>query len=446
MPHLHPFLRLIYLFLRVLAWLTGHLFYRQRLVLGRSHLQGFHGPAIVVVNHPSTLMDVLNVGVPIPTEMFFLANYGLFKHPVSNWILSRLFCIPIKRKEDVRAGETRDNNSAFEQSFRHLEKEGILYIAPEGYSWMNRWVREFKTGTARIAFGSESRNNWQLGLSIYPVGLTYSAPNLFRSEVVINYGEPLVVSEWSTVWQQNGEAAIDQLTAELQQRVTALTVHTRDEVGEAFTARLEEMLANEHPLSPTATFQRSQKLANEQIDNEVLRLQITEYYAALQATHLSDQGVQKATQHQGGTTMLAAFFLTLGFPLFVVGYAFWWLPLFLPWLLPKTLKLYVGYDSTLKTVTGLITIPLWLWAVYSVVHHFSGNSGLAWLVLIGFVALAFFIERYMDVFQRFREKMKALAFAQQQPAEWSDLVAKRRQILNGLGFNKLINHNVSNIN
>ncbi|MCY7330088.1 MAG: 1-acyl-sn-glycerol-3-phosphate acyltransferase, partial [Saprospiraceae bacterium] len=181
MPHLHPFLRLIYFFLRVLAWLSGHLFYRQRLVFGRPYLQDFHGPAIVISNHPSTLMDILNVGEPVPKEMFFLANYGLFKNPVSNWILSRLYCIPIKRKEDVEEGEVRNNDSAFEKSFQHLEKQGILYIAPEGYSWMNRWVREFRTGTARIAFGAESRNNWQLGLKIYPVGLTYSAANLFRS-------------------------------------------------------------------------------------------------------------------------------------------------------------------------------------------------------------------------------------------------------------------------
>ncbi len=430
MPHLHPVLRLIYFFLRIMAWSTGHLFYRQRLVLGRPHLQDFHGPAIVISNHPSTLMDVLNVGVPIPKAMFFLANYGLFKHPVSNWILSRMFCIPIKRKEDVEEGEVRNNDSAFEKSFQHLEKQGILYIAPEGYSYIYRRVREFKTGTARIAFGTESRNNWQLGLKIYPVGLTYSAPTLFRSEVVINYGEPVVVSEWAAAWQQDSEAAIDQLTAELQQRVTNLTVHTRDEVGQEFVTRMEEILANEHPLSPAATFQRSQWLAQQQIDNEILRAQVTEYYTALQNNHLQDIGVQTAQKQSSGSMLLTTFFLTLGLPFFVAGYAFWWLPLYLPSLLAKKLRLDIGYDSNIKALGGMFTIPLWFWAAYRVLHHFSGNSGLSWLILIGFITLAFFTERYMDVFQRFRSKMKAALFAQKQPATWSDLIAKRQEILN----------------
>ena len=438
MPHLHPFLRLIYFFLRVLAWLSGHLFYRQRLVFGRPYLQDFHGPAIVISNHPSTLMDILNVGEPVPKEMFFLANYGLFKNPVSNWILSRLYCIPIKRKEDVEEGEVRNNDSAFEKSFQHLEKQGILYIAPEGYSWMNRWVREFRTGTARIAFGAESRNNWQLGLKIYPVGLTYSAANLFRSTLVINYGEPLVVSQWAATLGETSKsgkipvAVIDQLTAELQQRVTDLTIHTRDEAGQEFISRMEEILANERPLSPAETFRRSQKLAKEQIDNEPLRAQVTDYYAALRSAHLRDTGVQAAPSQNGTTALFSAFFLTLGSPLFLAGYTFWWLPLFLPWLLAKKLNLYIGYDSNLKVIAGMVTIPLWLSLAYRVVHYFSGNSGLSWLILLGFVALAFFTERYMDVFQRFQAKMRTLAFARQHAAAWSDLLKKRQEIVNVL--------------
>ncbi|MCC6279312.1 MAG: 1-acyl-sn-glycerol-3-phosphate acyltransferase, partial [Saprospiraceae bacterium] len=82
---LHPLLRLIYFLLRLYAWVAMHVFYRRRTVLGMENLR-FDGPAIVISNHPSTLMDVLNVGIHIRQEMFFLANYGLFKNPVSNWL------------------------------------------------------------------------------------------------------------------------------------------------------------------------------------------------------------------------------------------------------------------------------------------------------------------------------------------------------------------------
>ena len=232
--------------------------------------------------------------------------------------------------------------------------------------------------------------------------------------------------------ERNG-FAIDQLTAELQRRVTGLTVHTRDEAGQEFIARTEELLANERPLPPAATFQRSQRLATEQLENELLRSQVIGYFTALQAAGLRDAGVKAATQTQLGTTaLLSSFFLTVGFPFFLVGYAFWWLPLFLPGLLAKKLRLYVGYDSNIKTLAGMLTIPLWLWAAYRAVQHWSDNSGLSWLILIGCIALAFFAERYMDVFKRFWAKMQALAFARRHPIKWSDIVATRQGIFDVL--------------
>ena len=86
---IHPFLRFLYGFFRLLARGFVGLFFREKVLLGKEHLR-FDGPAIIVLNHPSTLMDVFTPGIHIRQEMFFLANYGLFKHPVSNWLLSRL--------------------------------------------------------------------------------------------------------------------------------------------------------------------------------------------------------------------------------------------------------------------------------------------------------------------------------------------------------------------
>ena len=98
----------------------------------------------------------------------------------------------------------------------------------------------------------------------------------------------------------------------------------------------------------------------------------------------------------------------------------------------KKLRLDIGYDSNVKTLAGMITIPLWLWAAYRVGHHFLEHDGLVWLVLIGCMALAFFVERYLDVFQRLQAKMQALAFSRRYPVEWSDIVTKRQGIIDTL--------------
>lgn len=426
---LHPVLRFFYFFFRLLAWLGTGVFFRRRLVLGRENFR-FDGPAIVVTNHPSTLMDVFNPGLPIRQEMFFLANYGLFKHPVSNWLLTRLFCIPVKRREDVADGQERSNASAFKQSFQHLEKHGVLFIAAEGTSWMHRWVREFKTGTARIAFGAENQNKWTLDLKIIPIGLSYSAANLFRSDVVVCCGEAIRPGEWAEAWQQNPERAVDDFTVELQRRVAQLTIHTRDEEGEIFINRLEEMIKNEQPDDLEHTFFKVKTLTETRLDDDVLRSKTTHYFTGLKSARVTDLGIRSWTAPDAGRQTFAdAFLIVAGFAPFAVGYAFWFLPCFLPWWLNKKLDLYIGYSSTIKILGGLITFPLALWFAYKHLPGLTGlqNAGLPLLVVL--FALGYFTEFYMDRWRRARERFKAGRLAKAEKEKFEVLATWREEIL-----------------
>ena len=428
---LHPILRLIYLLLRLLSAAAVSVFYRRRTVLGREHLR-FEGPAIVISNHPSTLMEPLNVGIHVRQEMFFLANYSLFKHPLSSWILTRLFCIPVKRREDVAEGEARDNDAAFEQSFRHLEKNGVLYIAAEGVSWMHRWVREFKTGTARIAFGAEARNGWGLGVKIIPVGLSYSAPNLFRSEVVVQYGEPVLASDWAAAWQQNADQAVNDLTEHLQRRVTALTIHARDEEGERSLGMWEEIARNEQPLPPEAAFRRSQIFTQKYLDDAPLRTSTDVYFHDLHSAGITDAGLAQQTSVRISRWQAAAEagFLLLGLPVLGLGWAAWFLPCWLPWLLARRLGLYIGYDSNVKVLAGFFTVPLGLWAATALLRWAgfcqSWPPSLVWLAL---VAAGFFAEQYLDVWQRVWERWQAGRIARQFPGLMDTLVQQRAAIV-----------------
>ncbi len=416
---LHPVLRFIYLLLRMMGWLGTRVFYRHRLVLGRENVQ-IDGPVIVVSNHPSTLLDVLNVGIPIRQELFFLANYGLFKHPVSNWLLTRLYCIPIKRRDDVAEGESRNNNAAFKQCFQHLESNGLLFIAAEGYSWMNRWVREFKPGAARIAFGAQERQNWQSDLKILPVGLSYNAPNLFRSRLVVQYGTPIDVSAWQATYEASPEDAVVALTHELQARVTALTIHTRDEAGQQFITQLETILENSNPASPAETFARSQRLTATVLDNSDLRERTAAYFSALQQHHIDDLGMV----YQPKTTDWLL--LILGFPLFAAGYSCWFLPCYIPYWLAKKMSLYIGYVSNVKVLAGLFTFgsALWIGA-----HYFGKYTVLPSALFVPLaITLAYFTEKYIDIATAIRAVWKVQQFARTENATFLRLQQARLMI------------------
>ena len=361
------------------------------MILDRQYLRDTSGPLIVVVNHPSTLMDVLVPGAYIPRVMFFLANYGLFKNPVSGWLLRNLYAIPVKRKEDVAEGENRNNDSAFEQSFRHLEKGGVLFVAPEGVSWMNRVVRPFKTGTARIALGAEQRQNGQLGVRILPIGLTYNAPHLFRSNLVMQVGKPIEVSDWLAAWSINPMEAVDDLTLHAENTVRSLAIHAGDEDGDALLYRIENFLQATAPVSFIKDFYRSKTIADRIAAAPVEPAARSAYYRDLEHEYITGPVPVPAKN------IVDYIFLILGFPLFLAGMAFWFLPCFIPWWLNKKLNLYIGYSSTVKVLAGFfVTFPLAIWGIWRLGRPYFTEWWMFPGVLIAFGVLGLFCERYLD--------------------------------------------------
>lgn len=423
---IHPVLRLIYAFLRFVSWLGSSVFYRRRQIIGREHLR-FDGPAIVVSNHPNTLMDPLNVGIPIRQEMFFLANYGLFKNPVSGWILSRLFCIPVKRKEDVAEGESRDNDAAFEASFRHLEKHGVLYIAAEGVSWMNRYVRPFKTGAARIAFGAERRNQWQLGVKIIPVGLSYESPRHFRSRMTVEYGPPIDPGPWAEAEQADHEQAVEAFTKHLEQQVRERTLDSGKEENDEFVAQMETICATEWgrgKKQARETYLFLKQFLAKSLDKERFIRDVAHYFSELGKARLHDFGVQSVRSGRRGWPDFLIVLLL--FPAFLLGLSAWFLPAFLPWLLCKRLKLYPGYDSNVKVLAGLFTFPLALWAGGAVL---SAQGISAWAILPIFFLLGLATEWFSDAARRFGQTQKARVFSRKHPEIWQKIVAQREAIV-----------------
>lgn len=413
-------LRLIYLILRFTAWVGTSVYYRRKCVLGRAHTR-FNGPAIVISNHPSTLVDVLNVGLTIRQEMYFLANYGLFKHPLSNWLLTRLFCIPVKRREDVPEGSERNLNETFDLSYRHLEKKGLLFIAPEGYSWMNRFVRPLKTGAARIALGLESRNNWSMNVCIVPFGLSYNAPHLFRSEVVVQAGEPIQVADWQDAYQREPEHAIRDLTLFIEERLKALSIHTRDERGEKIMATWEQMVQNSAPLPQKQAFYRSQGLAQHLLSDEDICRQTEIYQEMLDSCRQSDRGVWMHGRLRG--RQIAG--IVAGFPFFITGYALWFLPCYLPWLLNKKLGLYIGYGSTVKILAGLFTFPPAIWGMYRLGWAITGHFALSLAFIGACIIVGLIAEQYTDAWKSVRS---SLHFRNLQVAEQIKLREQRDKV------------------
>src|SRR5882724_4239606 len=100
-----------------------------------------------------------------------------------------------------------------------------LGIFPEGITHDDPQLKTVKTGAARMALELENRHAGKLGLQIVPVGLSLSAKNKYRSEVLVNFGEPIRAADFLSGYADRRKECIHALSAEIERRIQSLILH-----------------------------------------------------------------------------------------------------------------------------------------------------------------------------------------------------------------------------
>lgn len=182
------------------------------------------GPVLFTSNHPNSLTDSFVIGASVPRKVNFVATAQLFSLRPLRWLLTRCGVIPINRlKDDPRAMRTVADT--FEACFRVLERGEAVGIFPEGVTYEDSQLKEVKSGAARMALELEHRHGGRLGLQVLPAGLTYSAKEIYRSDVLVNFGEPIRAADFLEGYGERRKECIHKLTAEIERRIQSLILH-----------------------------------------------------------------------------------------------------------------------------------------------------------------------------------------------------------------------------
>lgn len=213
----------LYRFLKVYCSIGLRFYYHTWQVNGREKVPA-KGPLIYIANHQNAFIDAVLMTCSASRNPFSLARANVFQKPWAAKILTSLRLMPIYRFRD--GFSTLKNNDTVMQRCVDLMKAGeVILLFPEG-NHNEAWsMREYQKGFARLAWMYFTQTN-NTNLNIVPVGIHYTEHHGFNKRVLINFGDPISISEIVTknlserenldILVQIGSAAVKKLALDIK--------------------------------------------------------------------------------------------------------------------------------------------------------------------------------------------------------------------------------------
>jgi glycerol-3-phosphate O-acyltransferase/dihydroxyacetone phosphate acyltransferase len=353
------------------------------------------GPMIVAANHPSTFMDASVVGSFLKQKPRFLVKGSLFNTAFSKWLLTNMRAIPVQRAQDSPGGKI-NTSFLFSKCYERLEEGDTILIFPEGVSMHGRQLHKIKTGAARIALGAEAANDFNLGMKIVTIGLNYSNPRLFRSDLYLTIKEPIEVKDWKELYLKDEREASESLTEKIKEQLHDQIIITQDAEEDHLLERIEDVYKGRlldkfdwDSKDAEANFQASKGLEQalryfKETDADRvadLKNKLENYFHNLDQLRLNDDLFENTQERssflRAGLEQLG--YLTFGFPIWLYGFLNNYLPYTLPSRLAYLISKEEGYIAPIMMFIGTLTFPIFysgqIWAIQEYI-------GIGWLTIL----------------------------------------------------------------
>ncbi|KAI9487546.1 MAG: hypothetical protein EXX96DRAFT_83608 [Benjaminiella poitrasii] len=218
-----------YITLQYLSRLALWVYFRKIKIICRTPVPA-EGPLLVAANHSNMVLDPIVLIATFPHS-----------RPCHFWALARFFRIPLVGKILKAAGvlpvdtKTHSNAELFKHTLDSLDQGAVIALFPEGTSYTAPNHLPFKNGISWASYeylthiASRNIDDGPKSISIIPVGITYTTKNKWRSEVIVEYGDPIIqtMDELAT-FQENPKLLVKNLTDSIAKGVEHCTINSPD--------------------------------------------------------------------------------------------------------------------------------------------------------------------------------------------------------------------------
>jgi glycerol-3-phosphate O-acyltransferase/dihydroxyacetone phosphate acyltransferase len=355
------------------------------------------GPVLLVANHPNSLLDPTLVIAAGSRPVRFLAKAPLFEDRKIGWLVRGAGAIPVYRKVDDPTQMSR-NEDVFRAVIDVLQGGAVVGIFPEGTSHSAPGMAPLKTGAARIALGAAARVGFPI--AIVPVGLSFRAKEIFRSEAYVVRGFPLAWGDLASRGPDDTEA-VRELTARIDAALRAVTVNLASWEDQPIVETALRVWEAEHD-TPSRDAERLARMefttralerirTKDDADGATLIADVRRHDRRLRWLGLRPYDLKADVATNTAVNWAARrlyLFLPIGIVFAIVGAGLFWPPYKLTGMVVDRLRLQRDVQSTWKLLIGIVLYAVWLIGLFWLLGWMFGwVTALASAVLIPGVAM-----------------------------------------------------------
>lgn len=433
---------MLYKIFKWLFYLTTKAYFRSIYIQGKDFIPLKNKPVIFAANHPSSFMDPILLAVQIKRPLYFLARGDIFKNKIARRIFDKLHMIPVY-KPDLSPGQVHKNEMIFEKCYDHLARNKTVMIFPEGISKTERRLRSIKTGVARIALGAEEKDNFDLDLTIIPIGLNYSNPHYFKSDVFVNIGKPIQVNDYKDIFLKDPKQGVLHLTERVKTELEKRIVIIKDEQFEKIIRQIEILyrskLRDDSKLKEKATqdFYLSQDIVKAveyyaKNEPELLKdfeQKITSYLKQLKLIKIRDTQIKSSSISLN--LIWRMIYFTIGFPVFLYGLITNVVPFKLAEFISEKILIREDFIGSIKIAVGM-SVFLIMYGIEAVVFGAFTNPLWGIIFCISLYPTGLFTINYFKTYYKVRGTIKYLKLFMQKSDLVTNLKTTRQELVDEL--------------
>lgn len=197
----------LYSFLRPYVDYHARKSFRRYKVVGYDKIPQ-NAACIFGANHTNTLMDALALLCMSHEKKVFIARGDIFKKPAIAKIMFFLRILPIYRIRDGFKSVKDNNAEIIDKAADVVRDEVKLFLYPEAAHRTKHSLRQLSKGIFHIALKANNDFGHEKPVYLIPTGIEYGDYFRYRSTVLINFGEPINVTEYVNNHKDENEAVI----------------------------------------------------------------------------------------------------------------------------------------------------------------------------------------------------------------------------------------------